>query len=51
LKAQPTHPAMMAQPAGVGWPQAQPQMIGMTQPTPPQSMRPLNTPNDPFGSL
>jgi len=53
LKAQPGHPgAVMGQPAGVGWPQAaQPQMIGMTQPTPQQSMRPVNTPNDPFGSL
>jgi len=53
LKAQPGHPGtVMVQSAGVGWPSsAQPQMIGMTQPTPQQSMRPVNTPNDPFGSL
>ena len=36
---------------GVGWPQTQPQMFGMTQPSVPQTMRPVNTPNDPFGSL
>ena len=51
LKAQPTHPAMAAQPGGMGWPQTQPQMFGMTQPNMPQTMRPVHTPNDPFGSL
>jgi hypothetical protein len=55
--AQPAHPAVMGQPvsmtAGAWAPAGQPQMFGVSQPTPRHSttQQPQSTPNDPFGSL
>jgi len=48
-------PVMMGQPTNMvagGWPNAQPQMFGVTQQTPQHSAaQPHNTANDPFGAL